>query len=115
MSTTEEIRPARKEDISDPDTPMTVVVGVVGTVLVFVIVVVLQALFYKAERDEFARKVVAQPPVELRAVQSEQLSQINSYRWVDQQAGVVAIPIDRAMEKVVREHAASPAPAPRGR
>ncbi|HEY4248036.1 MAG TPA: hypothetical protein VGM64_14390 [Lacunisphaera sp.] len=28
-----------------------------------------------------------------------------SYGWIDQKAGIVRIPIDRAMELVVREHA----------
>jgi hypothetical protein len=38
---------------------------------------------------------------ELRKKQSEQAA---SYAWVDQKAGVVQLPIARAMELVVKEH-----------
>ena len=34
---------------------------------------------------------------------AEQLEDLNSYGWVDQQAGIAHIPIDRAMELTVRE------------
>jgi len=32
---------------------------------------------------------------------------LHSYRWIDQPNGVVGIPIERAMELVVREHRAA--------
>lgn len=87
----------------DPNAAMTVVVAVVGCVLVFVIVVALQAVFYEARDAEFDRKVVSVRPEQLRSLRSEHLEQLNSYRWVDREAGVVAIPIDRAMELMVQE------------
>ena len=36
---------------------------------------------------------------------SKEQTESTSYAWVDQKAGIVRLPIDRAMELVVREHA----------
>ncbi|MEW6337969.1 MAG: hypothetical protein AB1625_11290 [Acidobacteriota bacterium] len=92
-----------KEGIGDPNTPATVVVGVLSAVLLFALVVMLQAVFYWAEKAENRRKVVAVAPEELAGLRAAQLEQLHSYRWVDQNAGVVAIPIERAMALVVAE------------
>ena len=40
----------------------------------------------------------------LAELRDKQTSQANSYGWVDRKAGVVRLPIDRAMELVVREY-----------
>jgi hypothetical protein len=76
----------------------------------------MQAYFLQAERAENARKVVAVAPEELSLARAQQTGQIAAYRWVDRNAGVVAIPIDVAMDLVVKEGlkappAASAAPA----
>lgn len=42
---------------------------------------------------------------EVRATQSERIA---NYAWIDKPRGVVAIPIERAMELVVSEHARTP-------
>jgi hypothetical protein len=39
----------------------------------------------------------------LRQVQAEHLEQLNSYRWINAQEQIAAIPIDRAMDLVVEE------------
>jgi hypothetical protein len=36
-------------------------------------------------------------------MKEEQLSQLSAYRWVDREAGVAAVPIERAMELVMEE------------
>ena len=91
----------------DPNVPATVVVGVVGAILLFVVVVLLQAVFYSAERAENQVKVVAPASEELASLRASQLEVLHSYRWIDQPNGVVGIPIERAMELVVREHGAA--------
>lgn len=93
---------------SDPNTPRTVLVGFVGTVLLFAIIVTLQTLFYNVEKKEFQRKVVNEVPEELASLKARQIENLHSYRWVDKASGVVAIPIDRAIELVVRD-ASNPA------
>ena len=93
----------------DPNVPATVVVGVVGAILLFVLVVLLQAVFYSAERAENQAKVVAPVSEELASLRASQLEVLHSYRWIDQANGVVGIPIERAMELVAWEHSAAAA------
>ena len=87
----------------DPKSSSTLVVGGVGVILLAVVIILLQVLFYRTSEAERWRKVISQQPEELRRVQAEQLDQLNSYRWIDEQNGVVSIPIDRAMELVIQE------------
>lgn len=85
----------------DPDAALTAVVGIVGAVLLVVVVLVLQAYFYETESREAERKTVAPAFEELVAQRAEQQEQLNSYRWIDEKAGIVGLPIERAMELVV--------------
>lgn len=87
----------------DPNVQLSALVGILGSILLFVIIVGLQALFFKMQEDELRLKVYSQPYEELRSLDAQQLEELNSYGWVDQQAGVTQIPIDRAMELTVRE------------
>jgi hypothetical protein len=88
---------------SDPRSSSTLIVGAVGIVLLVVIVILLEVLFYDTAEMEYQRKVVAEQPQELRLLQAEQREKLNSYHWVDRENGVVAITIERAMEIVVQE------------
>jgi hypothetical protein len=92
---------AKRDWHEDPDISLTAMVVIVGAVLTFVVVVFLQAIFYRAESAEFERKVVNEMPKQLRNARAEQSALLNEYRWVDRDAGVVAMPIDRAMEIMV--------------
>jgi hypothetical protein len=108
---------------SEPNTPMTVLVGIGFALLLFLTVVILEAYFYRAEENENAKKVVAVAPEELAQLRAQHENQLNSYRWVDEKKGIVAIPIERAMKLVVRDLAAgrpviaappaTPTPAPK--
>ena len=91
----------------DPKSGSTLIVGAVGVILLAVVIILLQVLFYRTSEAEKWRKVISQQPAELRGVQSEQREMLNGYRWVDQPNGVVAIPVDEAMKLVVRETAGS--------
>ncbi len=91
---------------------MTIVVTVVGTLLVFVIIVALQAFFYNAQEAERVSKVDSQVPEELARLRAQQLEELHSYRWIDPRKGVVAIPIERAMELIVREQGGAKKAAP---
>lgn len=96
---------------TDTNATLTVTVGAVGVLLLLVIVLALEALFHAVEHKEFERKVVLAQPVELRSLQARQLELLHRYRWVDPSRRVAAIPIERAMELVVREAASRPEPA----
>lgn len=99
-----------ERDGGDPNTPVTVVIGIVGAILTFVVIIALQAVFFQVERAELRRKSDEAQPEDLARFRAEQAELLHGYRWVDQSAGVVAIPIGRAMELVVRELAAEGQP-----
>ncbi len=84
----------------------------VGVVWLIVLVVGLQALYYRMEQRALAGKLGGGPPRELRELWQAQQARLEGYRWVDREQGLVAIPIERAMELVMREQSLE---APRGR
>jgi hypothetical protein len=47
-------------------------------------------------------RLEAQPGSELAAYREAKTEELSTYRWVDRQAGVVTVPIDRAMELVAQ-------------
>ena len=89
------------------DTPKIAVVGFVSAIVTFVVIVAAQALFFAADNAEEMRKNVLTADLEVEQAVAKQESRLASYRWVDAQAGVVAIPIDEAMQRVVAEHQAN--------
>ncbi|MCU0232152.1 MAG: hypothetical protein MUC67_12400 [Acidobacteria bacterium] len=86
----------------DPKTSLTAVVAIVGTLILVLIIVGLQALFYHVENDAYAQ-VYSEPNLDLKMVRAQQLELLNSYGWIDREKGVVRVPIDRAMEMVVAD------------
>lgn len=90
-------------DEGDPESLPTAVILGAGTLLLVAIVLFLQGLFEAQNRKEFERKVVAEVPQELRDLRAAQLQVLNSYRTVDPAAGVVAIPVERAIELLIEE------------
>lgn len=77
--------------------------GLIGTILFFVLVVAIQAFFFRFEAAFLAERIYSQTSIELRQHRASQLEQLGAYRWVSEQEGRVAIPIERAMEIVARE------------
>jgi hypothetical protein len=88
---------------NDVKTSKIALVGVLGSIIVVILVVLLQVIYYHAVAVQFQEKDVDVPLVELQRTVSAQQAKLLQYHWVDQGKGVVAIPIDRAMEIVVRE------------
>lgn len=93
----------RTEEGADPNGFWTAVVGGIGVVVTMAIIVALQALFNRVDADERQRKIYDAVSNELTRARAEQLEGMNTYGWVDKDAGVVAIPIDKAMELTVRD------------
>lgn len=96
----------RTEEGADPNAQWTILIGIVGAILTFAIIVALQVLFHRVANDEMTRKKAA-PNEDLVRIRTAQLEHLNSYRYLDQAAGRVAIPIDRAKELVLVELNAS--------
>ncbi len=87
----------------DPNVAASAVVGIISAILLFVVIVVLQAFFYQAEKGELERKVYSQPYQALQQLDANQLELLNSYGWVSEGEGTVHVPINRAMELVATE------------
>ena len=88
----------------DPNSLLTVVVGVIGCALLLASIFGLEALFYSLQQREFQDKVVQRKPVELQQVRAEAREAIRDYRWIDKENGVVGIPIERATELLIEDH-----------
>ena len=71
--------------------------------VLFVSIVLLQALFFHMQEGEMERKVYRQTNEELRSIDAQQMETLNSYGWIDETGGVTHIPIAEAMELVVLE------------
>jgi hypothetical protein len=88
------------------NTPLIAIVGFLGAIATFAIIVVLQVLYYQLEAAEQLRKEISPAPAELASAIADQEAKLADYRWIDQQKQLVGIPIDRAMRLVVDDLAA---------
>jgi hypothetical protein len=87
----------------DPNVQKIAMVGVIGVIVLFALIVGLQTLFYNVETAEREIKFGAGDPLELARLRTEQLEKLHAYRWIDKSKGIVGIPIDLGMELTVRE------------
>jgi hypothetical protein len=85
------------------NTSTLTITGILSALLLFILIVGLQAFYYHLEESEQNRKWGSQGSEKLRSLVSEDQKLLNSYRVLDKTKMIVAIPIDRAMELVVRE------------
>ena len=100
----------------EPDEVNVGLLAVVGTftaVVVVLIVVLLQAWFYNWRGSMAEDKMLPMnsPETPLGRAIIEQQEKIGSYHWINREAQVRAIPIQRAMEVVAQEMAAAQKPA----
>ena len=86
----------------DLNTPLIVTIGVLFVVLTFVLIVLLQVYFYKAQANEYQARVIEPQSVELSGYLADQATELHGYAWIDREKGVVKIPIERAMELLVQ-------------
>ena len=94
------------EESRDSDglnTPVIAVVGFVSAVLTFALIVAVQVLFYQVSAAETDRKVIAVRADEADDMLAQQDARLARYGWVDRAKGRVTVPVERAMELVVRE------------
>jgi hypothetical protein len=86
-----------KGDTDDPSASMTIVVGVIGTILLLAVIVFAVVLFRIGARSEFERKVVQAAPREIAQLRSQQLSEVSQTKYVDQARQHVQIPVEEAL------------------
>ena len=83
---------------SDPRSSSTLIVGAVGIVLLVVVGILLEVLYYDTAETEFQRKIVAEQPQQLRLLQAEQRERLNR----------AEVPIEDAMKLVVESAKSDP-------
>src|SRR5688572_11056808 len=113
-------------DHEDPLSGPTWMVAFLGAVLLAVIMLGLTALYYNAKTQEETVKVITRDPDELVKLREQQSAQIHGpSRYVEEIVTVegseegkreraLVIPIEQAMELVVKEAGASPDTPQRG-
>jgi hypothetical protein len=104
-------------DHEDPLPGPTWIIAFLGIVLLSVIMLGLTALYYNAQHQEQTRKVVVRDPMELQHLRETQQAQLTrGPAWVEEKVKVegqnqeqvvpaLVIPIDQAMDAVVKEYA----------
>ena len=91
-------------DEADPQAGSTFVVAGVSTALLVAIILILEVVHTRVAEAEHYRKEVAPESEELLSLDAEQLQRLQGGAWVDREAGVVTIPIEKAMQIVVEEN-----------
>lgn len=99
---------AAKEDLH---LPLIFTIGALFVILLFVMILLLQAYFYQAARQEYQAKVVAPRNEALAADLTAQQEELNRYRWIDQEQGIVGIPVERAVELIIQDGLSAERPA----
>jgi hypothetical protein len=95
----------------DPSAFPIVYAGLVGTLILILCVILISALTSSMESAQTRAKVYAAGVPELERLHAEQVQNIQRYRWIDRERGIVALPIDEAIRLVVRD-GAQPATLP---
>jgi hypothetical protein len=88
---------------NDVNTPLIALVGIVGAILTFALIVGLQALYFSYAQREIDRKVTAAPALESDSLVAEQEIKLTRYGWLNREQQQAAIPIERAMKLVADE------------
>ncbi len=91
----------------DVKTSTITLVGVISSILTFVIIAAAQVLYYKYQDDEMQRKEVDTPILTSDRIVEAQFTELNNYGWVDRDNGVVSLPIERAMQEVLTQYGGS--------
>jgi len=82
---------------------MVALVGFLGAVMVFIIVLSLVVVYRQIENRLYHEKDLSQPYGEITDLVTRQRDKLASYGWVDQEKGIVSVPIGRAIDLVVAE------------
>ncbi len=87
----------------DLNTRLILTIGLCGAIIVFGLVIPgLKALLATIEGNFQEAEVFSRESRELIAHRADDQMRIASYSWVDQEKGIVQIPIDRAMQLYVQ-------------
>ncbi len=86
----------------DPRSGNTAWVGAISGLILLLTVMFLQVIYFRMEATEVAVKQGSDAAEEIELRRMEQEARLDGgYRWVDRDQGVVAMPIEDAMARIV--------------
>ena len=92
---------------NDLNSAKIALVGFLGALLTFIVILAMQVLYYSAVVQETEQKVIQAPTTQSDTLLAEQAVKLTRYGWIDREKQQVTIPIDRAMELVVNDLSAA--------
>lgn len=92
-------------DRSDPQTLLIAGLGIASLIGLVVIILGVQAYFDHITEVATYQKVLAPVSDDLKNLRSQEAEELNTYKYIDRNKGVVQIPISRAMELLAQEAA----------
>lgn len=93
---------------------LIVLSGIAFTLVVAVLIIFVRDYFFVVRNETVTRQQLVPGNPKLEELRTQEEATLGSYGWVDREKGTVRIPIDRAMELVVRESAGATPAGPEG-
>ncbi|HVT89226.1 MAG TPA: hypothetical protein VHD56_10270 [Tepidisphaeraceae bacterium] len=93
----------------DENSSFIITVGAVSGFLVIVIAIGLQAWFMSEQQSELESLYDKSVNVDLQDLKDKQRANLTTYRWIDKEKGIAAMPIDQAMKLLVAQKKDRPA------
>jgi uncharacterized protein HemX len=100
---------AYKEDVNSQ---LIITIGAISGFLLIVLAIGLQAWFVSEEQTELNAKSATAVNYQLADLRSEQQNNITTYRWIDRDKKIAAIPIDQAERLLLENNGKLPATQP---
>lgn len=92
-------------DRGDPRALLIAGLGISGLILLVLIILGVQAYFDHVTEVATYEKVLSPVADDLKNLRSQETEELNTYKYIDRNKGVVQIPISRAMDLLAKEAA----------
>lgn len=79
------------------------VAGLLSGLAIVVVLIAGNAYFERMKYEKIYTRQLSAPNPALQQLRAEEEANLGSYGWVEEEAGTVRLPIERAMELVARE------------
>lgn len=90
-------------DPQEPRSNMIAIYGILGCLLLVAVIMGLQSYFEDMNERQIYVQVLSKDSAELKDLRLREESQLHSYKVLDTEKGIMQIPIDRAMDRMVEE------------
>lgn len=92
----------------DTNSQLIITIGAVAGFLVIVLTIGLQAWFLNEEQSETELKWAEAVNHRLKDLRSTQAANLSTYRWIDKDKQIAAVPIDEAMKTLIQNQGKLP-------